>query len=130
MSKKIQDLRSQINWCSSIGYQIIHITCSNNIQDQNKKKLCCCCRAATLNEWELQTNSNVISANKEVNSTKRLRCYIDAMIKQTVDDLTKQKDITNEAFRQRIEQTREAKIKLELQHSEVCKIYLLKNLGN
>lgn len=77
--------------------------------------------AATLNEWELQTNSNVISANKEVNSTKRLRCYIDAMIKQTVDDLTKQKDVTNEAFRQRIEQTREAKIKLELQHSEIIK---------
>ncbi|KAM0729178.1 Tektin-1 [Formica fusca] len=77
--------------------------------------------AATLNEWELQTNSNVISANKEVNSTKRLRCYIDAIIKQTVDDLTKQKDVTNEAFRQRIEQTREAKIKLELQHSEIIK---------
>lgn len=79
----------------------------------------------TLNEWEFQTNSNVISANKEVNNTKRFRCYIDAMIKQTVDDLTKQKDVTNEAFRQRIEQTREAKTKLELQHSEVCKITFL-----
>ncbi|XP_072761698.1 tektin-1 [Anoplolepis gracilipes] len=77
--------------------------------------------AVTLNEWELQTNSNVINANKEINSTKRLRCYIDTMIKQTIDDLKKQKDVTNEAFRQRIEQTREAKIKLELQHSEIIK---------
>ncbi|KAL6431396.1 hypothetical protein ACFW04_007197 [Cataglyphis niger] len=77
--------------------------------------------AVTLNEWEFQTNSNVISANIEVNNTKRFRCYIDAMIKQTVDDLTKQKDVTNEAFRQRIEQTREIKRKLELQHSEIVK---------
>ncbi|XP_029157564.1 tektin-1 [Nylanderia fulva] len=75
----------------------------------------------TLNEWELQTNSNVVSANKEVNNAKRLRCYIDAMLKQTVDDLKTQKDATNEAFRQRIEQTREAKIKLEVQHSEIIK---------
>lgn len=73
----------------------------------------------TVNEWELQTNSNVVSANKVVNSAKQLRCYIDAMLKQTVDDLKAQKDATNEAFRQRIEETREAKIKLELQHSEV-----------
>lgn len=74
----------------------------------------------TLNEWELQTNSNVVDANKQVNSAKQLRCYIDMIIKQTVDDLIRQKNITNEAFRQRIEQTREAKTKLELQHSEVC----------
>lgn len=80
------------------------------------------CRTITLNEWELQTNSNVISANKEVNNSKQLRCYIDTTIKQTVDDLKKQKDITNEAFKQRIEQTREAKTKLELQHSDVCKM--------
>lgn len=72
-----------------------------------------------LNEWELQTNSNVIDANKEVNSAKQLRCYIDTIIKQTTDDLDRQKNVTNEAFKQRIEQTREAKIKLELQHSEV-----------
>ncbi|XP_011251049.2 tektin-1 [Camponotus floridanus] len=75
----------------------------------------------TLNEWELQTNNNVISANKEVNDSKQLRCYIDTIIKQTIDDLNKQEDVTNEAFKQRIEQTREAKIKLELQHSEIIK---------
>lgn len=78
-------------------------------------------RGTTLNEWELRTNSNVINANKEMNRAKRLRCYIDMIIKRTIDDLKKQESVTNEAFRQRIEQTREAKTKLELQHSEVCK---------
>ncbi|XP_018405362.1 PREDICTED: tektin-1 [Cyphomyrmex costatus] len=74
-----------------------------------------------LNEWELQTNSNVIDANKEMNSAKQLRCYIDTIIKETIDELNNQKDVTNKAFRQRIEQTREAKTKLELQHSETIK---------
>lgn len=83
------------------------------------------CRTVSLNEWELQTNSNVISANKEVNDSKQLRCYIDTIIKQTVNDLKKQEDVTNEAFKQRVEQTREAKTKLELQHSEACKMTYL-----
>ncbi|XP_039303275.1 tektin-1 isoform X1 [Solenopsis invicta] len=74
-----------------------------------------------LNEWERQTNDNVVSANKEVNSAKQLRSYIDTIIMQTINNLNRQKDVTNEAFRQRIEQTREAKTKLELQHSEVIK---------
>ncbi|XP_012059600.1 PREDICTED: tektin-1 [Atta cephalotes] len=74
-----------------------------------------------LNEWELQTNINVIDANKEMNSAKQLRYYIDTIIKQTIDELNNQKNVTNEAFRQRCEQTREAKTKLELQHSEIIK---------
>ncbi|KYQ56708.1 Long-chain fatty acid transport protein 4 [Trachymyrmex zeteki] len=78
-------------------------------------------RVVMLNEWELQTNNNVIDANKEMNSSKQLRCYIDTIIKQTIDELNNQKNVTNEAFRQRIEQTREAKTKLELQHSEIIK---------
>ncbi|XP_067217319.1 tektin-1 [Linepithema humile] len=74
-----------------------------------------------LNEWELQTNNNVVSANKEVNDAKRLRSFIDTIIKQTIDDLNRQKDVTNGVFRQRIEQTQEAKAKLEFQHSEIVK---------
>lgn len=74
----------------------------------------------TINEWEQQTDNNVIDANKQMNGTKQLRSYIDTIIKQTIDGLNGQKDITNKAFKRRIEQTQEAKTKLELQHSEVC----------
>ncbi|KAK9301060.1 hypothetical protein QLX08_006404 [Tetragonisca angustula] len=74
-----------------------------------------------LNEWEMQTNNNIINASKEVNSAIPLRCYIDTIIKQAIDDLNDQKNATDEAFRRRIEETREAKTKLELQHAEIMR---------
>ncbi|EFN78826.1 Tektin-1 [Harpegnathos saltator] len=75
----------------------------------------------TMNEWEQQTNSNVIDATKAINDAKRLRSYIDTIIKQTIDGLNGQKYVTNKALKRRIEQTQEAKTKLELQHSEIVK---------
>lgn len=75
-----------------------------------------------INEWEQETNHSIIDANNEMNGAKQLRSYIDALIKQTIDGLNGQKDITNKAFKRRIEQTQEAKTKLELRHSEVCTI--------
>lgn len=74
-----------------------------------------------LNEWEMQTNNNILAATKEVNSARPLRCYIDTIIKQTINDLIDQKNATDETFRRRIEETKEAKTKLELQHSEVMR---------
>ncbi|XP_012176403.2 tektin-1 [Bombus terrestris] len=74
-----------------------------------------------LNEWEMQTNNNIINASKEVNSARPLRCYIDTIIKQVINDLNDQKNATDEAFRRRIEETKEAKIKLELQHAEIMR---------
>ncbi|KAK1133939.1 hypothetical protein K0M31_011726 [Melipona bicolor] len=74
-----------------------------------------------LNEWEMQTNNNIINASKEVNNAIPLRCYIDTIIKQAIDDLNDQKNATDNAFRRRIEETREAKIKLELQHAEIMR---------
>ncbi|XP_068970245.1 tektin-1 [Bombus flavifrons] len=74
-----------------------------------------------LNEWEMQTNNNIVSASKEVNSARPLRCYIDTIIKQVIDDLNDQKNATDEAFRRRIEETKEAKMKLELQHAEIMR---------
>lgn len=67
----------------------------------------------------MQTNNNILAATKEVNSARPLRCYIDTIIKQTINDLIDQKNATDETFRRRIEETKEAKTKLELQHSEV-----------
>ncbi|XP_043254192.1 tektin-1 [Colletes gigas] len=74
-----------------------------------------------LNEWEMQTNNNIVAASKEVNSARPLRCYIDKIIQQAIDDLRDQKNATDEAFRRRIEETKEVKMKLELQHSEIMR---------
>lgn len=67
----------------------------------------------------MQTNENIIAASKEINSARPMRCYIDTIIKQAVDDLNHQKDATDDAFRRRIEEIKQTKMKLELQHSEV-----------
>ncbi|XP_033213795.1 tektin-1 [Belonocnema kinseyi] len=75
----------------------------------------------TLNEWEMQTRKNILAAAKEINTAKPLRCYIDTILRQIVDDLNDQKNATNEALRQRIDETREVKIKLENQHSEIMR---------
>ncbi|KAF7402898.1 hypothetical protein HZH66_005165 [Vespula vulgaris] len=75
----------------------------------------------TLNEWEMQTNKNITAASKEMNSARPMRVYIDTMIKQTIDDLNSQKNATDEAFRKRIEETKEIKTKLEVQHSEIMR---------
>ncbi|XP_024946354.1 tektin-1 [Cephus cinctus] len=75
----------------------------------------------TLNEWEMQTNNNIIAASKEINSARPMRCYIDTILKEIIDDLNAQKYATDEAFRIRIEETKEAKTKLELQHSEIMR---------
>jgi len=42
-------------------------------------------------------------------------------MKRIIDGLNRQKNSTNDALKKRIEEIQEAKIKLELQHSEVHK---------
>ena len=67
----------------------------------------------------MQTNKNLLSASKELNGARPLRCYIDTILKQIIDDLKSQKIATDNAFRNRIDEIKEAKTRLELQHSEV-----------
>ena len=67
----------------------------------------------------MQTKRNIESSKKEIQIAKQIRSRIDHALKQIITDLIKQKSATDEAFRQRLEETKEAKEKLELQHSEV-----------
>ncbi|XP_012274923.1 tektin-1 [Orussus abietinus] len=79
------------------------------------------CSRISLQEWERQTNKNIMEASKEVNTVRPMRCYIDKILQQVTDDLIAQKRTTDEAFRHRIDETREAKMKLEKQHSEIMR---------
>lgn len=76
-------------------------------------------RNITTEEWESITTRNFETAAKEKNSGVSLRSYVDTLLKQIIEDLWNQYNIVNEAFRRRIEETKEAKTKLELQHYEV-----------
>lgn len=60
-------------------------------------------------------------AAQEVNKARQLCSYIDTLLKQVTEDLWKQLSITNEAFRQRTAETREAKLKLENEHHETLR---------
>lgn len=61
-------------------------------------------------------------AAQEVNQARRLWSYIDMLLKQVTEDLWKQFSVTNAAFKRRIAETREAKLKLENEHHEVIQI--------
>lgn len=76
-------------------------------------------RITTLQEWEIQWREIILTGTKEINTANTLQSYVDKSLKRAIDDLNKQKKLTDEAFKKRIEQTSEAKIKLENEHSEV-----------
>lgn len=77
------------------------------------------CRIVTNEEWEEFTKNNIEKAAKEINSARQLRAYTDIIIKQAIDDLWNQYNAVNSAFKRRISEIREAKTKMEVQHSEV-----------
>lgn len=78
----------------------------------------------TLDEWDAFTKTNIDNAAKEINSTRHLRFYVDTLLKQVIDDLWDQFHIVNEAFRSRIEEMKNVKTTLEVQHAEVNKLII------
>lgn len=79
----------------------------------------------TNEEWEKFTKDNIEKAAKEINSARQLRAYTDIIIKQAIEDLWSQYHAVNNAFKRRIAQIREAKNKMEVQHSEVSSSVIL-----
>lgn len=75
----------------------------------------------TQEEWEEFTKNNLEKAAKEINSARQLRAYTDILIRQAIDDLWDQYQAVNSALKRRIAETREAKTKMEIQHSEIVR---------
>ena len=67
----------------------------------------------TPEEWEKFSNKNVLKAERERNSAVTLESMIEEILQETFDDQQKQCDNVNLAFKERIEQTKKAKAKLE-----------------
>lgn len=76
-------------------------------------------RDISWSEWSRFTLNNLEAVSKELNGASPLRAYIDTLLTQCVEDLREQRDATNNAFKRRIDETKEAKNKLELQHAQV-----------
>lgn len=73
----------------------------------------------TPDEWEDFSNKNVLKAEREKNSSINLRSIIDGILMQTLSDLQAQCQAVNLAFQKRIEETVEAKTKLEKHLAQV-----------
>ena len=69
--------------------------------------------SVTPDEWEDFSNKNILKAEREKNSAINLRSIIDGILMQTLSDLQAQCEAVNLAFQKRIEETIEAKTKLE-----------------
>lgn len=69
--------------------------------------------SVTPDEWEDFSNKNILKAEREKNSAINLRSIIDGILMQTLSDLQAQCEAVNVAFQKRIEETIEAKTKLE-----------------
>lgn len=80
------------------------------------------CSTITYDEWNAFTLKNLANVTKELNGCTPLRSYIDTLIRQCIEDLRTQRDITNAAFYRRIAEMKEAKMRLEVQHAEVTLI--------
>lgn len=75
--------------------------------------------SVTPDEWEDFSNKNILKAEREKNSAINLRSIIDGILMQTLSDLQAQCEAVNLAFQKRIEETVEAKTKLEEHLSKV-----------
>lgn len=60
-------------------------------------------------------------AKKATNASRLFKSYIDAILNEAMTDLKNQQQVTNEAFHTRIEEIKDIKSKLELQHFEVAR---------
>ncbi|XP_059829694.1 tektin-1 isoform X2 [Hypanus sabinus] len=70
-------------------------------------------------EWQDFTNSNIVNADKQKNNSSSMRALIDSILSETTGDMLKQVETGNRAFRRRIQETKDAKSKLEKHLSKV-----------
>ena len=69
--------------------------------------------SVTPGEWKEFSDKNVLKADREKNAAINLRSIVDGVLMQTYNDMTKQCNIVNLAFDNRIEETEKTKTKLE-----------------
>lgn len=81
-------------------------------------------RAITPEEWDAFTRRNIERAAKEIDASMKLRSYVENILNQIVKDLVHQKEMVNESFFWRIDETKQAKRNLEKQHGDVRQIFI------
>lgn len=70
-------------------------------------------KSVTPHDWASFSNANIKKADREKNSSISLRAIIDGVLKQTADDMQLQCNAVNIAFKERVDEVKVAKNKLE-----------------
>ena len=80
-------------------------------------------RSVSLNEWQEFSNEIIRNAEQEREMSVNLRSMIDGILQQIANDMKKQCTVVNFAFQQRIDETKDAKQKLEDNLNKVRQIH-------
>ena len=75
--------------------------------------------SATPDEWEDFSNENILAAEKQRQNSVNLRSLVDGILQSVANDMKKQKECVDISMNKRIDETRDAKEKLEDHLSKV-----------
>ena len=75
--------------------------------------------SVTPDEWEDFSNDNILAAEKQRQNSVNLRSLVDGILQSVANDMHKQKECVDLAMTKRINETRDAKEKLEDHLSKV-----------
>ncbi|CAG9759484.1 unnamed protein product [Ceutorhynchus assimilis] len=76
---------------------------------------------ATPEEWNEYTRNNIENAAKEINSGRQFRSYTDIVIRKAINELWNQYYVVNNAFKLRIQEVRDVKSEIEIQHGQIVR---------
>ncbi|KFV84395.1 Tektin-1, partial [Struthio camelus australis] len=94
------------DYCASLTNNTPDIRYANNVVKIGGNSV-------SLEDWIDFSNVNIEKADKQRNSSLALRALIDRILSQTVNDMRKQFETVNVAFRNRVKEVKVAKHKLE-----------------
>ncbi|NXI31697.1 TEKT1 protein, partial [Sterrhoptilus dennistouni] len=94
------------DYCASLTNDTPHIIYSDNAMKLEGNFV-------SLEDWIDFSNINVEKADKQRNNSLALKAVIDGILSQTADDMRRQCEMVNTAFRNRVKEVKDAKHKLE-----------------
>jgi len=88
-----------------------------------------CDSSTTPDEWEDFSNRNILLTDKQCQNSKALRVIVDGVLQTTSNDMRRQKEETDVTLARRIDETRDAKEKLEAHLAKVKQSIRIGSVG-
>ena len=75
-----------------------------------------------MDEWSRYSEEIMKGSEKKIKNSRLFEVNVKILLEKIIEDLREQYNVVNEAFHRQILDMKEAKLKLEGQHYEVCQI--------